>query len=80
MHAFRDQLPLAEAVHLGAQLPLLVRGIYYDGWSPGTGPGGRRKLEAFLAGVNAGLSGTWPTSAEQAGGRPGVGRLIRLLS
>jgi uncharacterized protein (DUF2267 family) len=66
MHALRDRLPLAEAVHLGAQLPLLVRGIYYDSWSPGTGPGAGRKLKGFLAGVDAGLSGTRPTSAEEA--------------
>lgn len=34
MHALRDRLTLDEAVQLGAQLPLLVRGIYYDGWTP----------------------------------------------
>ncbi len=28
----RCRLPAAEVVHLGAQLPTLVRGIYYDGW------------------------------------------------
>jgi uncharacterized protein (DUF2267 family) len=32
LHAIRDRLPAAEAVHLGAQLPTLVRGIYYDGF------------------------------------------------
>ena len=32
LHAIRDRLPIAEAVHLGAQLPTLVRGIYYDGF------------------------------------------------
>ena len=32
LHAVRDRLPIAEAVHLGAQLPTLVRGIYYDGF------------------------------------------------
>ena len=31
LHAIRDRLPLTEAVHLGAQLPTLIRGIYYDG-------------------------------------------------
>jgi len=33
-HALRDRLPLHLAAHLGAQLPLLVRGIYYDSWHP----------------------------------------------
>lgn len=32
LHAIRDRLPAPEAVHLGAQLPTLVRGIYYDGF------------------------------------------------
>ena len=32
LHAIRDRLPASEVVHLGAQLPVLVRGIYYDGW------------------------------------------------
>jgi uncharacterized protein (DUF2267 family) len=32
LHAIRDRLPATEAIHLGAQLPTLVRGIYYDGF------------------------------------------------
>ena len=32
LHAIRDRLPAAEAVHLGAQLPTFIRGIYYDGF------------------------------------------------
>jgi len=30
LRAVRDRVPPALAVHLGAQLPLLVRGLYYD--------------------------------------------------
>src|SRR5262245_36403346 len=30
LHALRDRLPPGLAAHLGAQLPLLVRGLYYD--------------------------------------------------
>ena len=32
LHALRDRLSAQAAVHLGAQLPMLVRGFYYDGW------------------------------------------------
>ena len=32
LHVLRDRLTPEQAVHLGAQLPLLVRGIFYDGW------------------------------------------------
>jgi uncharacterized protein (DUF2267 family) len=32
LHAPRDRLPPEVAVHLGAQFPMLVRGVYYEGW------------------------------------------------
>ena len=34
LHQLRDRLTLEEAVDLGAQLPIIVRGIYYEGWQP----------------------------------------------
>ncbi|HVB81575.1 MAG TPA: DUF2267 domain-containing protein [Candidatus Binataceae bacterium] len=34
LHAVRDRLPVELVAHLGAELPILVRGIYYDGWHP----------------------------------------------
>jgi uncharacterized protein (DUF2267 family) len=32
LHALRDRLGPEHAVHLAAQLPMLVRGLYYEGW------------------------------------------------
>ena len=32
LHALRDRLTPHEAVHLGAQLPMLIRGLYYENW------------------------------------------------
>ncbi len=34
LHAFRDQLPDNEGAQLAAQLPLLVRGLWYEGYKP----------------------------------------------
>lgn len=38
LHALRDRLPIEEAVQLAAQLPLLIKGVYYDGWTPRNKP------------------------------------------
>ncbi|MCW2888229.1 MAG: hypothetical protein QOE54_3729 [Streptosporangiaceae bacterium] len=38
LHALRDRLTVDETAHLAAQLPMLVRGIYYDGWDPSQVP------------------------------------------
>ncbi|MEX0703618.1 MAG: DUF2267 domain-containing protein [Planctomycetales bacterium] len=48
LHALRDRLPVDEAAHLGAQLPMLVRGFYYEGWHPADKPLRERKKEDFL--------------------------------
>lgn len=32
LHALRDRIPAEEAVHLGAQLPIIWKGIYYEGF------------------------------------------------
>lgn len=34
LHQLRDRLTPQEAIDLGAQLPLIVRGLYYEGWAP----------------------------------------------
>jgi uncharacterized protein (DUF2267 family) len=33
LHALRDRLPMEEAVQLAAQLPLVIKGMYFDGWT-----------------------------------------------
>ena len=38
LHALRDRLPVEEAAQLAAQLPTLIRGIYYEGWDPSRVP------------------------------------------
>jgi uncharacterized protein (DUF2267 family) len=51
LHALRDRLPVDQAAALGAQLPMLVRGFYYEGWHPGGKPVKERRKEEFLAHV-----------------------------
>ncbi|MBI4525422.1 MAG: DUF2267 domain-containing protein [Deltaproteobacteria bacterium] len=48
LHALRDRLTVEEAVHLGAQLPILVRGVYYEGWKLTGKPVKERHKSDFL--------------------------------
>lgn len=34
LHQLRDRLTVDEGVQFAAQLPLILRGIYYEGWQP----------------------------------------------
>ena len=63
LRAIRDRVPIELAVHLGAQLPLLVRGTFYDQWRPNETPHKWRTAEAFLAVVAAELSSAGPVGA-----------------
>jgi len=51
LHVLRDHLTIDEVVTLGAQLPLLVRGMYYEGWHPANKPLKDRHKGEFLARV-----------------------------
>jgi uncharacterized protein (DUF2267 family) len=51
LHAIRDRLPAAEVVDLAAQLPTLLRGIFYEGWRLGNDPTRIRDRAAMLARV-----------------------------
>jgi uncharacterized protein (DUF2267 family) len=53
LHALRDRLTTAEIAQLGAQLPVFIRGIYYEGWNPAHTPVKSRGKELFLRQVRA---------------------------
>ena len=46
LHALRDRIGPESAAHLGAPLPMLLRGLFYEGWDPTGKPS---KAPAFLA-------------------------------
>jgi uncharacterized protein (DUF2267 family) len=58
LHCLRDRLPVHEVAQLGDQLPILVRGIYYEAWHPAGKPAKIRSREAFLAWIDAQLPKT----------------------
>jgi uncharacterized protein (DUF2267 family) len=49
LHAIRDHLTTSDAISLGDQLPMLVRGFYYDGWNPAGTPVPLRNRNDFLS-------------------------------
>jgi uncharacterized protein (DUF2267 family) len=66
LHKLRDRLPVEAAAHLGAQLPLLVRGAYYDQFEPARQPSDCRTREEFVAEVAEWLADTRPVDPEAA--------------
>jgi uncharacterized protein (DUF2267 family) len=66
LRALRDRIPTELAAHLGAQLPLLVRGAYYDQWRPAREPERYRNADEFLARIAAELSDIRPVNPETA--------------
>ncbi|SCG50397.1 DUF2267 domain-containing protein [Micromonospora halophytica] len=38
LHLLRDRMTVQESAEFAAQLPVLVRGIYFDGWQPDNVP------------------------------------------
>ena len=49
LHAIREHLTVAQSAHFSAQLPMIAKGIYYDGFVPSRVPVKERRLEQFYA-------------------------------
>jgi uncharacterized protein (DUF2267 family) len=45
LQTLRDRLPAPEAAHFAAQLPILIRGIFYEGYRPAQMPEGLSRQE-----------------------------------
>jgi uncharacterized protein (DUF2267 family) len=57
LHALRDRLTIDEVAQLSAQLPMLIRGFYYENWDPSSRGLKERHLEQFLARIEQELRG-----------------------
>ena len=66
LHALRDRVPPDEAQQLGAQMPMLVRGFYYEGWDAGKEPQRYRNKEEFLARIATDMPDLDPIQRERA--------------
>lgn len=55
LHSLRDRLTVEEAVHLAGQLPMLVRGFYYEGWRPSLAPNQEETREEFFQSIEESL-------------------------
>ena len=58
LHVLRDRLTTEQNAHLSAQLPLIVRGLYFEGWRPGHGATVIRGVDTYLDQIGAQL-GDW---------------------
>jgi uncharacterized protein (DUF2267 family) len=80
LHTLRDRLSPAEAAHLGAQLPLLIRGLYYEGWRPAGEPWKARHRGAFVARLKHEMRGHAGLKEPEAVARAVFGVLSRHVS
>lgn len=52
LQTLRDWLPTDESANFAAQLPTLLRGVYYEHWRPATTPVRQRSKADFLARID----------------------------
>lgn len=57
LHALRDRFRPEEAARLGARLPVVLRGVYYEAWTGDGITGDDCRSHAFIARVCEGIPG-----------------------
>jgi len=66
LHALRDRIGPENAVHLGAQLPMLLRGVFYEGWHMAGTPTREHNRPQFLDRIRNELPAFLAQDAERA--------------
>jgi uncharacterized protein (DUF2267 family) len=56
LHAIRDEVTVRQSGHLAAEMPMLIRGLYFEGWEPGRPPPTNHSPERFLERVRSQLA------------------------
>jgi uncharacterized protein (DUF2267 family) len=79
LHSLRDRLPVDEAVDLAAQLPMLIRGLYYEGWRT-SGKPVRAGKEEFLAAIRQHFASNVTKPDAEVLARVVLGVLVRHVS
>lgn len=74
LHALRDWLSQEEMADLSAQLPVLIRGLYFEGWKPLETPVWERKKGDFIERVQSAFPDDLPYDPDAA-----VAAVFRLL-
>lgn len=66
LQTLRDRLTVDEAAHLSAQLPLMVRGVFYEGYRPAAMPQKFRTQDEFLGKVSERAGNIGPINPKDA--------------
>ena len=66
LHALRDRLTPDEAAQLASQMPMLVRGFFFEGWRPSATPTKQRSRKIFLRTIQGALQPAERVDPEQA--------------
>ena len=65
LHILRDRLMVEESVNFAAQLPMLLRGLYFEGWRPTHVPLSVRKKADFVHLFDGKLADTFAMEPEE---------------
>lgn len=65
LHTLRDRTTIEEIFQFSAQLPVLIRGIYFEGYKP-TGKPDKMNAEEFMYRIKKDLGNSNPISSDEA--------------
>jgi len=66
LRSIRDEMLVEQSAHFAAQLPLLIRGAYFDQYRPAVQPLSARSQQDFIARIVHELAGSRPIRADHA--------------